>query len=202
MNTIIYTLALTAAQNLELPPLAPIPPIPRANCNAPNCQNPISNQETPYQPLINTEDILYSRNLAQSLRAAKNKQMIEYALTANDPRVKAAANQIALDYGTDYIEDLITNIADTDIIVQQTARTALIYTTTLLNTQKTKPLDFGPTATSNSQQVTNSQTLWKLWYNSVPPEQKQKINSYRKITVDKIPPTPGIKPTVKEKEKR
>ena len=185
MNIIIYTLALTTAQNLELPPLVPIPPIPRANCNGPECQNVISTKETPpYSP----NDILYIRLQAQSIRNAikttpENKKILTYALTSTDSRIKAAACSIAAEYGSEYIDDIIENLADTNIIVQQAARQASIGIASRVTGIKNS-IDFGPMITDNGAQVTASQTMWKLWFTALSPAQRSKI------TVDKKDTTP------------
>ena len=139
-------------------------------------------------PVTGTNDLLYVRLQAQSLRNAikatpDNKKLLNYALTSSDSRIKAAACTIAADYGTEYLEDIIENIADNYIMVQQTARQAAIAlagkATGLRN-----GIDFGPMSTDNGAQVTASQTMWKLWFTSLPPAQRSKI------TVDKKEPTP------------
>ncbi len=164
--------------------------------NPPQCCQPAPHISINTSPPIHI-DIQYIKLQTQSIRNAtannpKSKELLLYALSSSDRRVKAAAITVAGDYGTQYAEEIINSISDTDQLVQQAARQTLIN-----YSRKTSPggqrgiVDFGPMSMDNAAQVGSSQTLWKLWFNGLTPTQKSLIDGIRKTTVDKKDPTPG-----------
>lgn len=176
MNTIILITALITNQGFCL----------NGNCN--NDLPPQAVTDITYQSTkIKQTDILYVKLMATSLRNTpieKRDEMMNYALTSSDSRLKAAACGVARDYGFKYTEDLLNNIADTDLLVQQLSRYTLIHLAHQVN-GKDKLFDFGPMVSDNGVQVTASQTMWKLWIASLTPEQKAAKGDAGKNTLGK-----------------
>ena len=173
----------------------------------PQCVN--GNCPIPNNQLINTPvrarndaiganilDYKYIDQQANNLRTCikmGTKTPLEYALTCKDARLRAAANLVAADHGTEYIPDLIKNITDDDIAVQQTARQSLVrlarkaYNVTApiqTITGPKEPIDFGPMATDNSTQASTSQTMWELWHRALKPENTANINKPKNLQVN------------------
>jgi hypothetical protein len=122
-----------------------------------------------------------------------SKTPLEYALTCKDARLRAAANLVAADYGTEFMPDLIKNITDDDIAVQQTARQSLVrlarkaYNITApiqTLTGPKEPIDFGPMASDNNTQTSTSQTMWELWHRALKPENITNINKPKDLQVN------------------
>lgn len=173
----------------------------------PQCVN--GNCPIPNNQLINTPvrarndaiganilDYKYIDQQANNLRTCikmGTKTPLEYALTCKDARLRAAANLVAADHGTEYIPDLIKNITDDDIAVQQTARQSLVrlarkaYNVTApiqTITGPREPIDFGPMSTDNSTQASTSQTMWELWHRALKPENTANINKPKNLQVN------------------
>ena len=141
-------------------------------------------------------DLKYIDQQVNSLRTCiktGSKTPLEYALTCKDARLRAAANLVAADYGTEFLPDLIKNITDDDIAVQQTARQSLVrlarkaYNITIpiqTLTGPKEPIDFGPMASDNSTQASTSQTMWELWHRALKPENIANINKPKNLQVN------------------
>lgn len=160
-----------------------------ANGNCP-IQNPTNFTAGPRDDTVGANKLDY-KYIDQQINSLKtciksgNKLPLEYALTCKDARLRAAANLVAADHGTEYIPDLIKNITDNDTIVQQTARQSLIrlarkaYNITApvqTLTGPREPIDFGPMTSDNNTQISTSQTMWELWHRALKPENITNIN--------------------------
>lgn len=195
MNHTLIIIILIAAQG----PLNPLNP----QCVNGNCQiqNPNQQIDTPLRARDDTVganrlDFKYIDQQVNSLRTcvrAGSKTPLEYALTCKDARLRAAANLVAADYGTEFLPDLIKNITDDDIAVQQTARQSLVrlarkaynITTPIQTiTGPREPVDFGPMASDNSTQASTSQTMWELWHRALKPENIANINKPKDLQVN------------------
>jgi len=194
MNHTLIIICLITAQNQ-----------PNQGQRDPECVNgncPIQNPTTyPAKPRddtigANRLDYKYIDQQVNSLKTCiktGSKTPLEYALTCKDARLRAAANLVAADYGTEYMQDLIKNITDDDTIVQQTARQSLVrlarkaYNITApiqTLTGPKEPIDFGPMASDNNTQISTSQTMWELWHRALKPENITNINKPKDLQVN------------------
>ena len=192
MNHTLIIIILIAAQGQ---PNQLNPQCVNGNCPL---QNPISYPTKPRDDTIgaNRLDFKYIDQQVNNLKTCiktGNKTPLEYALTCKDARLRAAANLVAADYGTEYMPDLIKNITDDDIIVQQTARQSLVRLArkayNITNPSQTltgpkEPIDFGPMATDNNTQISTSQTMWELWHRALKPENTTNINKPKDLQVN------------------
>ena len=188
MNHTLIIICLITAQD---------PQCVNGNCPIPNNQL-INTPARARNDAIGTNilDYKYIDQQANNLRTCikmGTKTPLEYALTCKDARLRAAANLVAADHGTEYIPDLIKNITDDDIAVQQTARQSLVrlarkaYNVTApiqTITGPREPIDFGPMSTDNSTQASTSQTMWELWHRALKPENTANINKPKNLQVN------------------
>lgn len=111
-----------------------------------------------------------------SLVKSDSKPMVELALRALDPRVRAAGCVMARKYGTEYLNELIDAVADQNELVRQASRETLVLTAMKANTNKRGGMvDFGPAVGDKTNVgACSSQTLWKAWFSLNEARQKEK----------------------------
>lgn len=132
---------------------------------------------------ITKTDIGYMRIHVASLIKSDSKPMVELAMKALDPRVKAAGLVVARKYNTEYLEELIDAIANENELVRQASREtlALVAMRVVGSKQGVGIIDFGPAMGDKTRVgACSSQTMWKAWFQLNEIRQKEKKDESKK----------------------
>ena len=101
-----------------------------------------------------------------------NESMFRTALDRGDLKIKAAAMLVASKYKDKYLDELIDQTTNEDIIVNQCARHSLIQISNLYIGGRNY-VDFGPLMCHHTTTKNAASILWKAWFEQAKLAQKE-----------------------------